>query len=67
MKKSHLKIGDLIKYAYYPVPIYSGNFNMHEHFGVVLDNSQELLYIIYSFTDDCEHRILKDDILCTVF
>jgi hypothetical protein len=62
------KIGDIIKYAYFSVPVYNGNgdFRMSEHFGVVLDRAAELLYVVYSFTDEREYRIIKDDILCIV-
>jgi hypothetical protein len=67
MKVSCPIVGDLIKYAYFPVPVYgSGNFRMCEHFGMVVDIVGELLYIVHSFTDDREYRIIKDDILCIV-
>ena len=66
MKVSCPNVGDLIKYAYFPVPVYGGDFRMQEHFGMVVDRVQELLYIVHSFTDDREYRIIKDDILCIV-
>lgn len=68
MIESSPSIGDIIKYAYFPIPVYnsSGDFRMHEHFGIVLDRAAELLYIVYSFTDEREYRIIKDDILCIV-
>lgn len=67
MKVSSPSVGDIIKYAYFPVPIYgNGDFRMSEHFGIVVDIAAELLYVVYSFTDEREYRIIKDDILCIV-
>jgi hypothetical protein len=60
------KIGDLVRYVYFPVPIYGSNFRSSEHLGVVIDKAGELVYIVHSLHDNAVYRVIKDDIQCIV-
>jgi hypothetical protein len=66
MTRLKAKIGDLVRYVYFPVPIYGSNFRSSEHLGVVIDKAGELVYIVHSLHDNAVYRVIKDDIQCIV-
>ena len=60
------KIGDLVRYVYFPIAIYGSNFRSSEQLGIIIDKTNDSIYIVYSLLDNNKYQVIKDDIQCIV-